>query len=79
MTGRAINFTCYNVETVGAWSTAANMNAIYQQSSGAGTQTAALNFGGRCTGSPNVTGQTESYNGTICTELPDMNNAGTIM
>jgi hypothetical protein len=68
-------FQFRSISTAGAWATGGNLNAIKQQSGGAGTQTAALNFGGRSTGSPNVTGQTESYDGTSWTELASMNNA----
>ena len=46
---------------VGAWATGNSMNTARQSNSGAGTQTAALGFGGN-TGS--LSALTESYNGT---------------
>jgi hypothetical protein len=48
------------VSTAGAWATGNPLNTARQELGGAGTQTAALAFGG----SPPVTGATEEYNGT---------------
>ena len=54
--------------TVGSWATGGNLNTARYSLGGAGTQTAALAFGG----SPPNTGATESYNGTNWTEVNDM-------
>jgi hypothetical protein len=56
------------VTTAGAWATGNNMNTARYALAGAGTQTAALAFGG---GLPSpVTGATEEYNGTSWTNNP---------
>src|SRR6056300_1490251 len=57
---------------VGAWATGGNLGTARYALAGAGTQTAALAFGGE--GPPN-TGATESYNGTSWTEVNDLNTA----
>ena len=59
---------------VGSWSTDANMNTGRRYPSGAGTNTAALAYGG----TPNsdvLLANTESYNGTSWTEVNDLNTA----
>jgi hypothetical protein len=49
--------------TAGAWATGNNMNTARSQLAGAGTQTAALAFGG----TPPVTAATEEYDGNSWT------------
>jgi hypothetical protein len=49
----------------GAWATGNNMNTARRELAGAGTQTAALAFGGFMV--PPFTGATEEYNGTSWT------------
>ena len=49
------------INNLGSWATANNMNTARNVLAGAGTQTAALAFGG---GTPPNTAITESYNGT---------------
>ena len=58
--------------TAGAWSTGGNLNTARYNLGHAGTQTAALAFGGEITP---VTAVTESYNGSSWTEVNDMNTA----
>ena len=60
--------------TAGAWATGGNLNTPRQLlgTAGAGTQTAALGFGG---GLPAVTAVTESYNSASWTEVNDLNSA----
>jgi hypothetical protein len=71
-TNKDFKYQYLNVSTSGSWRTGANLNTARNNLMGAGTQTAALKFGGR---SPN-TGATEAYNGTTWTTLPaSMNNA----
>src|SRR6056300_1452249 len=65
------SFQFRSISTAGAWSTGGNMNTAISNLMRAGTQTAALKFGGR---SPN-TGATEEYDGTSWTEVNDMNTA----
>ena len=54
--------------TAGTWATGGTMNTARNSLGGAGTQTAALGFGGQ----PPNTGATESYNGTSWTEVNDL-------
>ena len=56
---------------LGAWSTGGSLNTARNQLGGAGTQTAALAFGGITTVN---TGATESYNGTAWTSSPNSLN-----
>jgi hypothetical protein len=60
--------------TVGAWATGGNLNTAryFIASASAGTQTAALGFGGT-TGS--ITGVTESYNGTSWSPVTSLSTA----
>ena len=58
----------------GSWSTGGALNTARQLFAGAGTQTAALVFGGSTFPSPPVA-VTESYNGTSWTEVNDLNAA----
>jgi hypothetical protein len=60
------------VVTRGAWATGGSLNTAREKLGGAGTQTAALAFGGIA---PALTGATESYNGTTWTELNSLNTA----
>ena len=53
-----------------AWATGGNLNTARDNMRGAGTQTAAIGFGG---GGPNA--QTEQYNGSSWTEVNDLNTA----
>jgi len=56
------------------WSTGGNLNTGRDTAGGAGTQTAALYFGGNNTPAPPAgLGLTEEYNGTSWTESGDMN------
>ena len=57
------------VTTAGAWATGNNMNTARQDSKGAGTQTAALSFGGSLPPGA-ATGATEEYDGTNWTTSP---------
>ena len=57
---------------IGAWSTGNSMNTARSDLGGAGTQTAALAFGGYTT---TAVANTESYNGTNWTEVNDLNTA----
>jgi hypothetical protein len=50
--------------TAGAWATGGNLNTARYVLAGAGTQTAALAFGGAA---PSPTGATEEYNGSAWT------------
>ncbi len=59
---------------VGSWSTDANMNTGRRYPSGAGTNTAALAYGGT-PNSDDLLTNTESYNGTSWTEVNDLNTA----
>ena len=52
------------------------MNTGRESLAGAGTQTAALGFGGN---GPPITGVTEEYNGTIWTSVNSMNTARTAL
>jgi hypothetical protein len=56
------------VTTAGSWATGNNMNTARSLLAGAGTQTAALGFGGY-TGTAN-TGATEEYDGSTWTTSP---------
>ena len=57
---------------VGSWSTGGSLNTAIRALGGAGTQTAALAFGGNA---PPGTADTESYNGSSWTELNNLNTA----
>jgi hypothetical protein len=57
---------------LGTWASGGNLNTARSLIGGAGTQTAALAFGGNST---DITGVNESYNGTSWTELNDLNTA----
>ena len=59
---------------VGSWSTDANMNTGRRYPGGAGTNTAALAYGGT-PNSDDLLANTESYNGTSWTEVNDLNTA----
>ena len=58
------------VTGAGTWATGGTMNTARYSTAGAGTQTAALVFGGEPVPSK---AQTESYNGTNWTEVNDLN------
>jgi hypothetical protein len=58
----------------GAWTTGGILNTARSDPGGAGTQTAALAFGGDTPASPSKTGATESYNGTTWTTSPNSLN-----
>jgi hypothetical protein len=57
-----------------AWSTGGNLNTARQFLGGAGSQTAALVFGGN-KNPDTVTAETEAYNGSSWTEVADLNTA----
>jgi hypothetical protein len=59
-TTKALKFTDETFSS--AWATGNNLNTARQQLAGAGTQTAALAFGGEL--APGYTGATEEYDGT---------------
>ena len=62
-----------------AWSTGGNLNQARSGMAGAGTQTAALGFGGAAPpGNPTYV-LTEQYDGTSWTEVNDMNTARSFM
>src|SRR6056300_1708420 len=56
--------------TTDAWSTGGDLNTARADLAGAGTQTAALGFGGS-----GPTGATEAYDGSSWTEVNDLNSA----
>ena len=56
---------------LGSWASGNNMNTGRSQLGGAGTQTAALAFGG----GPGSKNETETYNGTAWTEVNNLNTA----
>jgi len=60
---------------VGSWSTDANMNTGRRYPGGAGTNTAALAFGGLIDPPATNYNNTESYNGTSWTEVNNLNTA----
>ena len=60
--------------SVGAWVTGGNLNTNKYSNSGAGTQIAALTFGGLNRAASNIAA-TEQYNGTSWAEVNDMNTA----
>jgi hypothetical protein len=65
-----------SVTTAGTWATANNMNTVRNGLAGAGTQTAALAFGGAI---PSSTAATEEYDGTNWTSVNSMNTARVYM
>src|SRR5210317_972738 len=62
-------FKYVGATTSGSWATGGDLNTGRGSLSGAGTQTAALAFGGDI---PPFTGATESYDGTSWTEVNDL-------
>jgi hypothetical protein len=60
------------VTTAGAWASGNNMNTARYHLAGAGTQTAALAFGGN---DPASTGATEEYDGTTWATSNPLNTA----
>jgi hypothetical protein len=56
---------------LGTWASGGNLNTARSSVGGAGTQTAALAFGG--TNPPTTLGETELYNGSSWTEVADLN------
>ena len=56
----------------GSWASGGDLNAARESIAGAGSQTAALAFGGNTPGSPKSAAN-ENYNGTSWTELADLN------
>ena len=56
----------------GTWSAGGDLNDSRYSYAGAGTQTAAIVFGGDA---PGNTGNTETYNGSSWTEVSDLNTA----
>src|SRR6056300_1707518 len=63
-------FKTQKESALGAWATGGNLNTARSRSAGAGTQTAALGFGGY---EAPATAKTESYNGSTWTEVNDLN------
>ena len=59
----------------GSWSTTGSLNLARSSGSGAGTNTAALYFGGFAPSIPGYAAQTEKYNGSNWTEVADLNTA----
>jgi hypothetical protein len=66
---------------LGAWSTGGSLNTARGLFGGAGTQTAALTFGGDANPPypAGLKGETESYNGTTWTELNNLNTARSVL
>ena len=60
-----------NITSAGTWRTGGNMNTARRNLAAAGTQTAALGFGGR----PPAVAHTEEYNGSTWTEQNNLNTA----
>ena len=58
----------------GSWATSGNMDTGRRDLAGAGTQTAALGFGGQ-TSPGTIVALTETYNGSAWSEVSDLNNA----
>ena len=58
----------------GSWAEGNNLNTARQRHAAAGTQTAALSFGGK-NASDSQTNVTEKYDGTSWTEVGDLNTA----
>ena len=71
-TAASFKYQYPNVTSAGSWSTGGALNTGRESLAGAGTQTAALAFGGEV---PPQTGATESYDGTSWTEVNDLNAA----
>src|SRR5210317_671157 len=69
-TNQVLKFQYVNTNAAGSWSTGGSLNTARKETSGVGTQTAALVIGG----AP-LTGKTESYDGASFTEVGDLNNA----
>ena len=65
----------HKLNPAGAWATGGNLNTARDFTSGAGTQTAALCFGGLKPPGSTIMGENESYNVTAWTELADINTA----
>jgi hypothetical protein len=61
-----------NFNNPGSWATGGDLNTARRALGGAGTQTAALAFGGKI---PPLSAATESYDGTSWTEVNDLNTA----
>ena len=61
---------------IGAWSSGGHLPVATSLMAGAGTQTAALGFGGyKGPGTPNVVAETYDYNGILWDAAPDLNAA----
>ena len=73
-TNKVLQFQIPNITSAGAWRTGGNLNTARYTHGDAGTQTAALAFGGYID-SGSGQGETESYNGSTWTELTDLNTA----
>ena len=65
----------YTQLSAGAWSSGNALNTSRQDFPGAGTQTAAIVFGGTNPPGPTLYAITESFNGTNWTEVNDMGTA----
>ena len=63
-------FKLATLTTAGTWATGGSLNTARKSIGGAGTQTAALGFGGNPGSSPYTTNATELYNGTSWTTSP---------
>jgi hypothetical protein len=63
------------VTTAGAWATGNNMNTARGSTTGGGTQTAALMFGGSPGSPPGFSNATEEYNGSAWTSVNPMATA----
>ncbi len=62
------------VALTAGWTAGGNINTTRYIAGGAGTQTAALMFGGY-DGGTSILGSTESYNGAVWTSVNSMNSA----
>jgi hypothetical protein len=71
-TNKDFKYQYPNVTSAGSWRSGANLNTAREGLKGAGTQTSALAIAGYST---TYLGNTESYNGTVFTEVNDLNTA----
>ena len=74
-TANTLKFQYPNTTTSGSWSTGGALNTKRRYLGSAGTQTAALAFGGVDDTGPTVEDATELYNGTSWTEVNDLTTA----
>ena len=73
------NSTLGKIKAAGAsgWATGGNLNTARSAGIGAGTQTAALKYGGEAGSPTSVSATTEFWNGSAWTEVNDLNDSRT--